>query len=748
MKNTLQKRIPRDFKKNFTKYFGMIVILVCTICMGSAFQTTLNGAVNYLADIKENNFQEDGFFEVSNLLSDEVKEHFQAEGIWVEENFYATENEFEDSTKILLFQNRTKMDTVSLFEGQLPKTEEEILLDHVFARNRNLKVGEDIKLLGKTYRICGTASFPDYSSLFMNNTDLMMNTSHFCVSMLSKEGFEKLSREGLTYRYSYRFEKRDMRQSDKVTKAEEIQKYLLTSGYGIQAFLRADQNQSISFLEMDIGTDGPFMTVFVYLLVGIIAFIFAILTSNAIESESVIIGTLLASGFRKGEIIWHYLQPTLLVAIIGSVIGNILGYTVMIQPFMGLYYSTYSIGPLEIRFDPASFLVTTVLPVVIMFGINFLMLRSKLKLSPLKFLRKDLKRGKQKKPVKLPNWSFLTRFRLRVMIQNRGCYLMLFCGVFLSSFLLMFGIGMEPLMDHYSESINESLPYEYQYLLKAPVDTAQGEKVLVYEMTTWFSLGQKDIGITCFGIEPGGEFFGEAYVEKDIAISSALAKKMNLKEGDTLSLEDSNKEEEHSFTIGKIYDYNAGMSIFLDKEKLAALLDVDKESYNCILAGEKLDIDERFLVKRISRTDILGATRQMLESFDTGILFFNVFSVVVYMVMMFILTKVVIDKNALSISYMKVFGYEPGEIRKLFLTASTIVVLVSLVICIPLEIWLFQMTLVFLSSMIEGYMEFYLPLRVYFEIVIIGVVSYFAINAIHMRGVKKIPMTDALKNRE
>ena len=94
------------------------------------------------------------------------------------------------------------------------------------------------------------------------------------------------------------------------------------------------------------------------------------------------------------------------------------------------------------------------------------------------------------------------------------------------------------------------------------------------------------------------------------------------------------------------------------------------------------------------------------------------------------------------------FGYRPGEIRKLYLTTTTIVVLASLVLCIPIEIELFKLTLVFLSALIEGYMSFYLPVYVYIEIIAIGIVAYFAINSVNIHSVKKIPMTDALKNRE
>lgn len=748
MRNPLYKRIPRDLKKNAIKYLGMIVILVCTISIGSSFQITLNGAVDYLDQIKEGNFQEDGFIEVTDPISSEIIDHLEEEGIWVEENFYATEHEFTDSSKVLLFNERNKMDIPVLFSGKLPEKENEIALDHVFARNTDIKIGESIILLGKEYYVCGTVSLPDYSALFMNNTDLVMNTNHFCVSVLSEKGFENIGSNALTYRYSYRYTDRDLSNKEKTDLAEDAYKYLLMNGVNVQIMLPREQNQSISFLEMDIGTDGPFMTVFVYMLVAMIAFIFAILTSNTIERESVIIGTLRSLGFNKREIIWHYLQPTLFVAIVGSVLGNAIGYTLMIKPFINMYNKMYSIGPLEVNFDLPTFLITTVLPVIIMVLINCFSLARKLSLSPLKFLRRELKKRHDKKSIKLPNFSFINRFRLRVIIQNFGSYVMLFFGIFLASFLLMFGIGLDPLLDHYTEDIDQSLPYNYQYFLKAPTDCDEGEKMFIYEMDTWFSLGQKDIGVSFFGIEKDSEYFADAYVDHDIVVSSALANKLNLKPGDTLLLTDKSTDKEHSFTIDHVYPYDASMTIFIDHASLAELLDMDKDVYNCILSNEKLSLDDSIVSRVISRQDLLGATDQMMDSFENVILFINIFSVIVYLVIIYIMTKVVIEKNAIPISYMKVFGYESKEIRKLYLTTTTIVVFTSLIICIPLEIWMFKEVLVFLSSMIEGYISFYLPFYVYVEIVVIGIVSYFAINTLHISSVKKIPMTDALKNRE
>lgn len=748
MRNPLLKRIPRELKANMIKYLGMVLILVCTISAGTSFQATLNAAMDYLEDIKEDNLQEDGFFEISGEITDETVKSFAKEGIKVYDNFYATESEYGDSATILMFNERIAVDIPTVFEGRLPEANDEIALDHVFAAGKELEVGDRITLLGKDYEMVGTVSLPDYTALFMNNTDLVMNTDRFCVSVLSKDGFEEIDENKVTYRYSFRFDDRDLKTSEKVKKTEDMQKYLYTNGYDIQTILTDSQNQSISFLEMDINTDGPFITVFVYLLVALIAFIFAILTNNTIEKEAVIIGTLRASGYRKGEIIWHYLQPTLIVAAAGSILGNLFGYTAMIKVFLNLYYTSYSIGPLNVKFNVPMFLLTTILPVVIMVLINFFMMAKKLSLSPLKFLRRELKNGKKRKAVKLPNLSFLNRFRLRVFLQNFGSYVMLFAGIFLASFILMFGVGLNPLVDHYTKEVADSLPYEYQYILKAPVDIDEGDRVYLYETDTWFALGQKDIAVSCFGIEEDSKFFGDAYTKEGVYISSATAEKMFLKEGDILNLKDKNKDKEYEFEIKGVYPYDAALAMFIDRDALNELLETEEGTYNCILSDTQLDIDDNYIAKRVTKDDMVGAINQMMDSFNAVIVVINVFSVVVYVVMIYILTRVVIEKNSLSISYMKVFGYNAKEIRKLYLTTTTVVVLLSLVLSIPVEIELFKLTLIFLSALIEGYMAFYLPVWVYIVIILTGVVSYFVINAFNIQSVKRIPMTDALKNRE
>jgi putative ABC transport system permease protein len=125
-----------------------------------------------------------------------------------------------------------------------------------------------------------------------------------------------------------------------------------------------------------------------------------------------------------------------------------------------------------------------------------------------------------------------------------------------------------------------------------------------------------------------------------------------------------------------------------------------------------------------------------------------VFAVVIYLVLMYVLTKVIIEKNALSISLMKVFGYNNKEIKKLYLNATSIAVIVCLFLVMPIEKLTFGFIMKYAMARIEGYVELFIPLYVFAMVVGIGIATYFVINKLHIRKINKIPMGDALKDRE
>lgn len=269
---------------------------------------------------------------------------------------------------------------------------------------------------------------------------------------MTEEGFETFGDVHLHYSYAWTYNEKPEDDIEAKKMAEDFMK-VLAQNTQIQNFVPAYLNQAIHFTGDDMGSDKSMMIVLLYILIAIMAFVFAITTSNTITKEAAVIGTLRASGYSRGELLRHYISIPVLVTLIAAIIGNILGYTVFKEICAGMYYGSYSLPTYETRWNAEAFLLTTIVPLVIMILINVVMIYRKLTLSPLQFLRKDLKRSSNKKAVKLPAFPFFQRFRLRIILQNMPAYLTLFIGIIFANILLLFGMMMSPLLSHYQNEI-------------------------------------------------------------------------------------------------------------------------------------------------------------------------------------------------------------------------------------------------------------------------------------------------------
>ena len=105
--------------------------------------------------------------------------------------------------------------------------------------------------------------------------------------------------------------------------------------------------------------DKIMVIVLLYIIIVIMAFVFAGTTSNTITREANVIGTLRASGYTKSELIRHYMTMPVIVTLISAVVGNILGYTYFKEVTVLLYYHSYSLPTYETVWSAEAFYLTT-----------------------------------------------------------------------------------------------------------------------------------------------------------------------------------------------------------------------------------------------------------------------------------------------------------------------------------------------------------------------------------------------------
>ncbi len=144
-----------------------------------------------------------------------------------------------------------------------------------------------------------------------------------------------------------------------------------------------------------------------------------------------------------------------------------------------MYYGSYSLPTYETRWNADAFILTTVVPVVIMLGINLILISRKLRLSPLKFLRHDLVTSKGKKQCVCLTLNFSTASGFALSCRTNPVTLTLFVGIFFANVLLLFGMMMKPLLDHYQEETVKNMLAPYQYILNVPEEPDEDEKFTV-----------------------------------------------------------------------------------------------------------------------------------------------------------------------------------------------------------------------------------------------------------------------------
>ena len=172
--------------------------------------------------------------------------------------------------------------------------------------------------------------------------------------------------------------------------------------------------------------------------------------------------------------------------------------------------------------------------------------------------------------------------------------------------------------------------------------------------------------------------------------------------------------------------------------------------FNGYFSNEKItDIEEAYIASTITQDDLTKISRQLDVSMGSMMNLMDGFSVIIFLVLIYLLSKIIIEKNAQSISMAKILGYTNGEISRLYIMSTSIVVVLFILISLPLELEIMQILFreMMLTS-ITGWITFYIDPKIFVEMFVIGVAAYAIVAAIEYRRIRKVPMDEALKNVE
>lgn len=188
----------------------------------------------------------------------------------------------------------------------------------------------------------------------------------------------------------------------------------------------------------------------------------------------------------------------------------------------------------------------------------------------------------------------------------------------------------------------------------------------------------------------------------------------------------------------------------MSREYLNKTFDLGRSYFGGYFSNTEItDIDETYIGSVIDMDAMTKVSRQLLKSMGGMMGLVEGFAMLIFAVLIYLLSKIIIEKNSQSVSMAKILGYNNAEISRLYILSTTIMVILSILISLPIEGALIRAVFIFcIKIMMNGWIELYMDPKIYPEMFAMGVAVYAVVAILEYRRIRRIPMTEALKNAE
>lgn len=807
MQKVLRKRVLRDLKENLFRYIALAFLII----IGMYVVVSLIGAGATIIDNGEAhdkaNKIEDGQFSVFVPLSDDEISQLEDAGAEVEKMFYE-DYDVMDGKTLRVFTNRKNIDLVECDEGRLAEVDDEIVVEKRFSQVNDVSVGDTIQIAGNDFKVTGIGTSPDYNALFKEMSDTVVDSKVFGTVFVTENAYEKLHSTGesvKTETYLYAFRLKGKTTCDDVKDAlgdikvdtdriddEYFQEYWDRTGAAINDFkdgikkLKSGANEladgmaelkkeTDSFLK-DYDTDLANITSFVtsddnprtggaaddqqinvqagyffgVLLMLLFTYVISVFVVHGIEKESSVIGALYALGVKRRDLMMHYLTLPVIVTTVAGIIGFLIGISnVGIPVQMADAYTYYSIPAMDVKIPPILIVYGIVMPPLAAIVVNYFVIRKKLSQTALSLIKNEVKQPKGSN-VNLGDMGFVGRFRVRQMLREMRTGLTVVIGMFIALICLMLSLNTATFCSKVKKQNVEDTHYEYMYTYKYPTENPPEGGEAAYAKTLKKEIYGYNWDVTVLGLSKNTKYFDVDLKDgkNRVAISSSFAEKYGYGVGDEIVLHDEENDIDYGFTVDSVTQYTPAFYVFMTIDDAMELFGAGSNEYNVVFADKDLGVDPARLYATTTKADIESAAGIFADQMRSMVVMIVIISTLIFVVVMYLMMKVMIDRSAFSISLIKVFGFKTKEIRKLYLDGNFFMIAIGAAICLPLAKLIMSAVYPSLVSNVNCGVK--LTFAPWLWAVLYGgiLVLYFIINRVLVGRLNKIVPAEVLKNRE
>lgn len=795
----LKKKMIRDVLKNKSQFITILLMVMVGVMVYAGIEAYMDGMTDTANRFYTKNNLPDVNVIGTSFTKDDLNDIKSIDNVVdAERKLTLTMNDAKENDKSYLV-NVIEENNISKFyvkDGtSFDKEKGGVWLDYFYAKENNIKVGDKISFKYEKYvfneKVNGLIYVPDHVYDVKDESQIMPNHKTYGFLYMSSnelEGFikdeaknklssklgknlsdEEFNKLNPTFNFEdnipYNYVMVDVKTKKDVNKVkDEIEKRVENA----KATISIEKTSSYAMYQGEIDEGAAYVGIFsgLFLFIAMLSVITTM--TRIIKNQKLEIGTLKALGFSKYKITIHYVGYGFWVALLGALLGILLGRYFLGSVFLNIEMSFFEMPEGRVFIKPLTY-VASLLVVIITSIITFLTCYKELRKKPADSLRNELPSVNEKslnittKGI-FKNMSFSSKWNLRDIIRNKFRTITGVIGIVGCCTLIVCALGMLNSMNNFIKiQFDDLYNFDYKLNLKENVKQSRIDELtnkygnntsMTINIEIKYDNDDREAN-TLFVDDSNGyvRFANKDYKFKTldrndgVYVTYKFSDKYNLKIGDKISWRVyGSKTYYKSKIVGYIRDPEVqGVTATRSYiESIGINYKPDSIYTNKDLKNVK-QINGVNVVQGID--ELKTAIKSMLSMMREMIIIIILFAILLGVVIIYNMGILSYSEKEYQFATLKVLGFNSRKIKNIFTKQNSIICIISTIIGLPLGYFL--TSYLFKVCLDENY-DFGVYIKpITYVLAFIGtyLVSYF-VSKFLARRINKIDMVSSLKSNE
>ncbi|MGH4125182.1 MAG: FtsX-like permease family protein [Clostridium sp.] len=741
----INKRTKRIFFEHKAFYIGMILLIIFSTSLFLSMKTATTSIKKSVEEDRINSKIEDANFTFSRKLTTKEISKFQKKY-----NFILQESRYKEvaynNAIVRVRSVNQKLNLHSVYSGKDLNKSSDILVDRFFFNAQKLSFGDKLALNDIQFNVSGILAVPDYLAMLKEETDYMTNGSKFGLVVVGEDAYKSVIGNEKLF-YSVKFNE---------SSVMEFRKELSQLGL-IVGWTDINNNMRIAAFNGEIDAIIKVSELAPLFIMLVSCIIMAVVMGRMLKKEYCYIGTLISMGYKKVEILSHYLRLPIIISFVGSISGLGLGY-ILTEPMEIISKAEYSIPAVKLDFKWENVLFVLLLPLILnVLAATFSIFRA-LNLNIVALLKANSnqqKKGLLSKIVPYKRGSFRLRFKLKEILCNIPRSALMLIGIVVASLFILSGFILDSSINFlFDNSFDKIYKYNYQYIYTTPKfeSPLKGEPFMLSSFE--YAKDGKKNSITLNGIEENSKYIiltddnGKSISKDKIVMAKSVAKKLKISKGESIIIKSLSNLKEYNITIDDIANISVGNSIYISRANLNKMLSIPDSTYIGLFSDKKLDVNKSDIKVESTKSEGRAGMESSINAFKAFLYVMAAFAAIIGVIVIYIVTIMLVEENRKNISMLKVIGYHQREISRILINSTSLLVWFGFIIAIPFSKGIMQSFFNKLTANMYFAFEPQLEANQIFAGFLFILLIYYITLFICKKRVLNINMVESLKARE